>query len=154
MKIYLIREGDRFKPLSEDDFEKTKRVKEGKIIEVEYKMPRNPQFHNKFMSMVRKVFENQEEFDNIERLLDKIKIDLGHYDSYFIGKPEVVVPRSMLLGKAEVVVPRSISFGKMDELEFNALYDRAVTLLLARYLPTVTKAELEEYVLEILRYGG
>jgi hypothetical protein len=141
MKIYLVREGDRFKPLSEDDFEKTKRVKEGKIIEVEYKMPRNPLFHNKFMSMVRKVFENQEEFDNIERLLDKIKIDLGYYDSYH-------------LGKMEVVVPSSISFAKMDEIEFNALYDKAVTMLLSRYLPTVSRAELERYISEIARYAG
>lgn len=141
MKIYLVREDDRFKPLSEEDFTKTKRVKEGQIIEVEYKKPRNPLFHNKFMSMVRVVYDNQEQYEHIEQLLNAIKIDLGYYDSYTVRG-------------YEVAIPRSISFAKMDEIEFEELYDKAVTLVLARYLPTVEKHELEHYVNEIARYAG
>lgn len=145
MKIYLTREGDTFKPLSEMDFEKTKRVKEGQIIEVDYKKPRNPLFHNKFMSMVRVVYDNQEAFEHIEQLLNAIKIDLGYYDTYQIR---------VKAGNAEVCVPRSISFAKMDETEFEELYSKAVDLILARYLPTVERHELERYVNEIARYAG
>lgn len=141
MKIYLTREGDTFKPLSVMDYEKTRRVKEGQIIEVDYKKPRNPLFHNKFMSMIRVVYDNQEKYETIEQVLNAVKVDLGYYDPLYVHN-------------VEVAVPRSISFAKMDEIEFEELYDKAVTLILARYLPTVERHELERYVNEIARYAG
>lgn len=141
MKIYLIREGDRFKPLSQEDYEKTTRVKDGQIIEVEYKKPRNPLFHNKFMSLIRLVYDNQEQYDTIEGVLNVFKVELGHCDT-------------MYFQDHEIRVPRSISFGAMDELEFQAFYDRAVQFALSRWFPTTSKHELEQYVNEIARYAG
>jgi hypothetical protein len=141
MKILLIRQGDTFKPLSEQDWEKTKRVKDGQIIEVDYKKPRNPLFHNKFMSMIRVVYNNQEQYDTIEGVLNVFKVQLGHCDT-------------MMYRDMEIRIPRSISFGSMDELEFSEFYDRAVDFALSRFLPTVTRAELEEYASEIARYAG
>ena len=148
MKIYLQREGERFKPLSEQDFDNLKRIKDGSIIYVDYKKPRNPLFHNKFMSMVRVVFENQEQYTSIESMLNIIKIELGYYDTMVIqGDHSGNV-------KYEVRIPKSISFASMDEMEFHTLYNRAVELVLHKFLPTVTPAELEEYVDKIVRYAG
>lgn len=141
MKILLVRQGDHFIPLSEQDHEKLKRVKEGRIIEVDYKMPRNPLFHNKFMSMVRVVFDNQEQYETIEQVLDVIKVGISHCDT-------------MEWRGSLIAIPRSISFGKMDELEFQSFYERAVTFALSRFLPTVERHELEQYVNEIARYSG
>ena len=141
MKIHLVRREDKLIPLSVEDFDRLKRIKEGQIILVDYKKPRNPLFHNKFMSMVRVVYDNQEKYARIEGVLNVIKVGIGHCDT-------------MEFHGVEIQIPRSIAFGNMDELEFQPFYDRAVTFVLARFLPTVTAEELEEYVTAILRYNG
>ena len=141
MKIFLTRSGDTLKPLSEMDMEKLARIKDGQIIEVDYKKPRNPLFHNKFMSMVRIVYDNQEQYETIEEVLDVIKVGCGHCNT-------------MEWHGGEIKIPKSISFGKMDEMTFADFYDRAVTFALSRFLPTVSKHELEEYVSQIARYAG
>ncbi len=141
MKIYLQREGERFKPLSEQDFDNLKRIKDGSIIYVDYKKPRNVLFHNKFMSMVRVVWQNQETYPKFENMLDVIKVELGYFNT-------------LMMGDIEIRIPTSISFANMDEMEFYTLYNRAVELVLHKFLPTVTPAELEEYVDKIVRYAG
>ena len=140
MKIHLRREGDTLKPMSENDFDDLKRIKEGDIIYVDYKKPRNPQFHNKFMSLVRVVFDNNDHYETIESLLNVFKVELGYFDTVWWRD-------------IEIRIPRSISFAKMDEMEFRQFYDSAVTMALHRFLPTVTTTELEEYVNKIARYG-
>ena len=141
MKILVMRDGNSLQPFSENDYDKLKRIKDGMIIEVDYKKPRNPLFHNKFMSMVRVVFENQDQYETIEEVMDVIKVGTGHCNT-------------MEWQGAEIKIPKSISFGKMDELEFSNFYDRSVDFVLSRFLPTVTKAELEEYINQIARYAG
>jgi len=150
MKIYLTRDGDRFKPLSEQDYDSLKRIKDGSIIQVEYKKPRNPLFQNKFMSMVRVVYNNQDNYASIESMLNVIKIEIGHYDTMQISGTHwsgTGVP-------VEIRIPKSISFASMDELEFHTFYNNAVALVLHKFLPTVTPAELEEYVDQIVSYAG
>lgn len=141
MKILLKRQGNTLLPLSEQDFERLQRIKEGMIIEVEYKKPRNPLFHNKFMSMIRVVFDNQEQYDTIEGVMNVFKVQLGHCDT-------------MMYRDLEIKIPRSISFSKMDEIEFAEFYNRAVEFALSRFLPTVTREQLEQYVSQIANYAG
>jgi hypothetical protein len=141
MKIYLTRQGDTFKPLSENDFDNLKRIKEGAIIYVDYKKPRNPLFHNKFMSMIRVVYNNQERYPTFEGVLNVFKVELGHCDTFEYDSHEVKIPRS-------------ISFAAMDELEFNKFYDQAVTFALSHFLPTTSRHELEMYVTQIASYAG
>lgn len=139
-KIYLRRSGDVLKPLSQNDYDELARIKDDEIIYVDYKKPRNPQFHNKFMSMIRVVYDNQEQEPSIETMLAKVKVDLGYYDTMFTGK-------------YEIRVPKSISFAAMDELAFHAFYQRAVGACLYRWLPHTTPEELEEYVSQIEGYA-
>lgn len=141
MKIYLKRQGDHLIPCTQNDADELGRIKDGDIIYVDYKKPRNPHFHNKFMSMVRTVFDNQEQEPSIESMLAKIKVELGYYDSIFYGK-------------IEVRIPKSISFSAMDELKFDHFYNRAVAVCLHRWLPETTPAELEEYVSQIAGYSS
>lgn len=145
MKIYMIRAGDNFRPLSQTDLENMHRVKEGQIIYVDYKKPRNPLFHNKFMSMVRVVYSNQEKYREFEQVLNVFKVETGHCDTMYIDHDGA---------QLEVRVPKSISFAAMDEIQFNEFYDKAVEFALSEFLPTVTKAQLEEYVNKIASYAG
>lgn len=140
MKIYLKRTGDTLVPLSVADHDSLKRIRDGEIIHVEYKKPRNPLFHNKFMSLVRTVYDNQETYPSVDALLNVFKVELGYYDT--------MQWRSM-----EIRIPRSISFASMDEIEFEEFYNKAVTMVLHRFLPSVSKVELEAYVNQIARYA-
>lgn len=141
MKIYLKRKSDTLIPLSENDLDSLKRIKEGQIIHVDFKKPRNPLFHNKFMSMVRVVFDNQEQHADIENILAIIKVELGYYTT-------------MMYGAYEIRVPKSIAFAAMDELDFDHFYNRAIAVCLTNWMPGNTKEELDEYVSQISSYAG
>jgi hypothetical protein len=140
MKIYLKRDGDNLVPLSVADHDAIKRIKDGQIIHVDFKKPRNPLFHNKFMSMIRVVFDNQEQHGDIENILAIVKVELGYYTT-------------MMYGKYEIRVPKSISFAAMDELKFDHFYNRAIAVCLTNWLPGTTKKELDEYVAQISSYA-
>ena len=129
-------------PLSQNDADNLKRIKDEQIIYVDYKKPRNPHFHNKFMAMVRIVFENQEQYNDIENLLNIIKVETGHYTSMYYQ------------ADLEIRIPKSISFAAMDELKFDHFYNRAVAICLTKFLPETTPAELEQYVTEIASFAG
>jgi hypothetical protein len=144
MKIYLKRNGMTFIPLSENDADSLKRIKDGQIIYVDYKKPRNPQFHNKFMSLVRVVFENQEKYKTIEGVLNIIKVETGHFTQMFYGRNNDI----------EIRIPTSIAFANMDEIKFDNFYHRAVAVCLTHFLPETTPAGLEEYVSQIASYAG
>jgi hypothetical protein len=151
MKIYLRRKGMTFIPLTEHDADNLKRIKDEQIIYVDYKKPRNPQFHRKFMSMVRTVWLNQEQYTKIEHLMSIIKCETGHYDVLPLTDPSMP-PGYNIIG--EIRVPRSISFAEMDELKFDYFYHRAVAVCLTHFLPETSVQELEEYIDKIEGYAG
>ena len=136
VKIYLKRDGDNLVPLSSDDHEAIKRIKDGQIIYVDYKKPRNPLFHKKFMAMMRVVFENQEEFSSIDNIVDITKVELGYYTT-------------LISGNITIRIPGSISFAKMDELKFDHFYNRAIAVCLTRWFPHNSKSEVEQYMEQI-----
>jgi hypothetical protein len=144
MKIYLRRKGMTFIPLTEHDADNLKRIKDEQIIYVDYKKPRNPQFHRKFMSMVRTVWKNQDQYPTVENVLSVIKVETGHYISIFYGTGK---------GLVEIRTPTSIAFDKMDELKFDYFYHRAVAVCLTHFLPETSVQELEEYIDKIEGYA-
>lgn len=131
-------------PLSQNDADALKRIKDEAIIYVDYKKPRNPLFQNKFMSMVRVVFDNQDKYQDIENVLSIIKVETGHYTSMFYGNND----------EYEIRIPKSIAFAAMDELKFDAFYHRAVAVCLTKFLPETSPAELEVYITQIASYEG
>ena len=141
MKIYLVRKGDTLVPLSESDHDELKRIKDGDIIWVDWKKPRNPRFHNKFMAMMRVVFDNQEEHQDIENIIAIVKIELGYYTT-------------MMSGRYEIRIPKSISFASMDEIKFDHFYNRAIAVCLTRWMPGNTKEELEAYINQIETFAS
>jgi len=151
MKIYLRRKGDTLTPLTQEDLDSLKRIKDEQIIYVDYKKPRNPHFHAKFMSLVRTVFDNQDEYEEIEGVLNVIKVKTGHCTKL------PIVDKSMPPGYneiGEIYVPKSISFSSMDELKFDHFYHRAVAVCLTIFLPETSAQELEQAINERASYAG
>jgi len=117
-KISLVRTLSGFKPAYDSDFELSKKIKLNEIYEYEYKKPRNYQFHKKFFALVKMVYDNQEQYTNIEHLRKDLIIESGNYDL-----------RHDLLG-VEIREAKSISFAKMDEIQFSELYNSVVDVII------------------------
>lgn len=117
-KISLVRTLSGFKPAFDSDFELAKKIKLNEPYEYEYKKPRNYKFHKKFFALVKMVFDNQEQYTNIEHLRKDLIIESGNYDL-----------RHDLLG-VEIREAKSISFANMDETEFSELYNSVVDVII------------------------
>ena len=86
-----------------------KRVKElevGETLSFEYKLPRSPVHHSYFFLKLTGLFERQERFADLDRLLDWLKVGAGHVD-LLPGRDGMMV-----------AIPRSIAWHKLEEQEF------------------------------------
>lgn len=135
MKIALVRTLSGFKTAYESDFELAKKIKIGEVYEYEYKKPRNYRFLKKFFALVNMVFENQEQYTNIEHLRKDLIIESGNY--YL---------RHDLHG-VEIREAKSISFANMTEEEFSELYNSVVDVVVKHF-----HFDREEIAEEIERY--
>lgn len=118
--IYLTRTVGGLAPADEDATEALRRIKVGKLVACEVKVPRNGQFHRKFLALVRTVWAATGDWASVEDLLIELKFRLG------------VIREVALKGTGEIVkIPGSISFAAMDEVEFSKFYDRAMRELCA-----------------------
>ena len=117
MKISLVRTLSGFKTAYDSDFELSKKIKLNEIYEYECKKPRNLKFHRKCFALINMVFQNQEQYTNIEHLRKDLIIESGNYDL-----------RHDLHG-VEIRESKSISFAQMDEIQFSELYNSVVDVI-------------------------
>ena len=132
--IYLHKYGNALLPAHEADAAVVAKWKTGDYIECKVSRPRNAQFHRKFFALMNYGFECFE---------PEAKIWSGQVaqKSFTRFWKDVVI----LCGRAKVVLDiqgdvhmeaDSISFASMDEDEFSALYERAITVLIERAILT------------------
>jgi len=118
MKITLIKQlNNSFKIAYNSDYENAKKIQLNEPIEFEFKRVRNYKFHKKFFALINLVFENQEQYINIEHLRKDLIISAGYYDLRFN------------IEGVEIQEAKSISFAKMDETEFSELYNRIIDVV-------------------------
>ena len=138
MKLFLKKGVVGFEPFTDDDYEKSRSVKFGEVVEVSIKKIRNYRFHCKYMVMVTEVFKNQEVYDDFTHFLTYIKIAVGHYDPYVID--------------GEIVkVPKSISFERMEQHEFERFYSDSIDAIL-KTLPSLTRKDVDRIAASVLHF--
>jgi hypothetical protein len=117
MDIYLVKMSSILaSPAYDDDKEKFDKLKTGDIFKVSIKKVRNPKFHRKYFALINMVFDNQNKFENKDKLRDYLTIKSGFYDETFT---DVGV----------LLTPKSISFDKMDDFEFGELFDTTIKVI-------------------------
>ena len=134
-KLILIRTLSGFKTAYESDHEQAKKIKIGEPYEYEYKKTRNILFHRKFFALIKLVYDNQEQYQNIEDLREDLTVEAGFYRITYNLHGE------------EIKKAKSINFSSMDDTEFSELYS-AVLKVIEHYF----KFDREEIAEEILRY--
>lgn len=134
-KIALIRTLSGFKPAFESDIELSKKIKLNEVYEYEFKQPRNYMFLKKFFALVNLVYQNQEQYNNIEHLRRDLIIESGNY--YL---------RHDLNG-VEVREAKSISFAKMSQNEFDKLYSDVIDVIVKYF-----NFDKEEILINVEKY--
>lgn len=102
---------------------------------------RNWRHLQKYWVMLEEVTRNQERYRTKEELHDAIKRELG-----------IVEIREDMKGNKFKIVG-SVSMNKMNQEEFNLFYSDAINLILRYVLIGTTEEELNNRVMEILRYA-
>ncbi len=121
--------------MTDNDYEAKQKLKLGEAYKAKISMPRNIRFHRKFFALIKLVFENQEQFDNMEYMRKEIIKAAGFYEAYY-G-----------IDGVEIIEAKSIKFGKMDEAEFSELYDRVLDVVVDHFGHNrqALKDEIEQY---------
>ena len=112
MKVTVIKTLGGLKPYDTNAENVFKKIKLNEAIMIDITIPRNIDFHRKFFTLIRLVFENQEHYKNKDELRADLTIESGYFTTYinkFTGE--------------EIKKAKSISFANMDDLEFSNLYN-------------------------------
>jgi len=117
-KITLIKQlNNTFKIAFNSDYETAKKIPLNEPIEFEFTKKRNYKFHKKFFALLNLVYENQEQYNNIDHLRKDLIVSAGFYDLRYN------------IEGVELQEPKSISFANMDENEFQDLYSKIIDVV-------------------------
>ena len=151
MDILLLKHPKGFLyPADELEAEKLKKVRKDVLVRAEIVQVRNPQFHRKFMALLRVGF-------------DAFEVPLGaEYKGYEIQKDfeqfreDVTIAAGFFTVSYRIngdtrVRAKSIKFGRMSQEEFERLYSQVADVLLQKVLAHYqNRANLDNVVNQIL----
>ena len=123
MKILLYNDSGYLKPMYDEDYDKKRKLKLGKVYQASIKQCRNPEFHAKYFKLIRVSWELMGErthnyFKDIEVFRKTVEINAGWFDMVY-----------SITRKEWIEDSKSIAFDSMDEIEFQELYDRVKDVL-------------------------
>ena len=151
MKAYLRKlPGGIMRPDDEPSMEALKTVAVGAVISVEWKHPRNYQFHKKYFAMLKVGYDAWEPVEqeykglSVQKNFDRFREDV----TIAAGFGEVVLN---IRGESRARA-KSIAFGSMSQDEFDKLYNAAADVLLQKILKTYSKDDLESVVNELIGF--
>lgn len=98
----------------DSDYDRLKKLKPGEFYNCTISHPRNIKFHRKFFALIKMIYDNQEIYNNTDRLRKDLLIEAGYFNEWVDFHGEIHQEA------------KSISFSKMTELEFGELYSRVL----------------------------
>jgi len=129
--IWLRREGDGLAPIDLEGRQLMGLMAEGALVMVHAKSPRNPRQHRLLWKLARLVFENSDDFDSAEHVVEQIKIGTGLSDRILLSIPGV--------GDVWQVRGQSIAFESMAQNKFAEWFELALDYVVCELLPGVDR---------------
>jgi len=117
MKFRVIKLGEALFPFDDEAKEIIKKWKQGNMVLVEAKRPRNYEHHKKYFALLNIIYENTEHFESFEEIQTYFKIKIGIYKT--IKVEDKFYP---MVG--------SISWATMNQDAFSLFYSKAVDIAL------------------------
>jgi len=138
MKINLVVTSDGFRCVSDDDYEKKRKLKVGSIVEGTFREYRNYAFLKKFFALLNCSWEflteQQQEFfkDNKDKFRETLLIATGYTETFYDIKRQAWLEK-----------PRSMAFDSMSEADFSDFYERAKDVIFRYFIPSDRLDEFE-----------
>lgn len=147
--------GGLLRPANQADVETLAKVANGNLVQVDFKQPRNPQFHRKFFAMLNFAYEywnpepmQLEGFDiTPEKNFDRFRKDVLILAGF---RHAVVNIKNEVRFEAD-----SISFASMDDMQFQDVYQAVFNVCWRMVLKNVqgmTQAIADNHILQMLSY--
>lgn len=136
--IWLRREGDGLAPIDLEGRQLMGLMAEGALVMVSAKNPRNPRQHRLLFKLARLVFENSDDFDSAEHVVEQIKIGTGLTDRTLYNVPGV--------GDVWQVRGQSIAFESMSQSKFAAWFELALDYVVAELLPGISRQSVIDHI--------
>lgn len=135
-RIFAQKHLHSLRPVDDAGAEVLRKIKQGEIVTVDIKKPRNIRHHRMFFALMNIVFENTERdtYPTLDDVVGAVKIAAG------------IRTRIALRGGEIGYMPGSISFSKMDQTQFNEFYDRVCDLVAQHFLPGIDQDDLRSEV--------
>ncbi len=140
MKIFLIKKLNAFYPADSVELGKIHGLKNGETYKAVVTKPRNSQHHRKYWAMIGLIMDNLPDemallFRTPDHLHTELKLQAGLFDIHYT------------LGGKEIPKVHSINFGAMDQIEFEAYYDKTLEIVAKYIIPNIDKQDIEEQLL-------
>jgi hypothetical protein len=129
MKIVLKRGTSGLFPVDEQGFDLLSKIAEGREVTAEIKRARHPKHHRLFFSILRFITEHTE-IESIEAAKNALKVATGEVDPVI----------DAVTGKCFFIL-RSIAWEAKGQDEFAAFFDRAIDVIVTRWMPPGTEAD-------------
>lgn len=144
MKYFVKIANGKQEPVTDEDFKKSLKIKEGDFLTVETWKERNVEFHKKYFALLKcaiNIFPEDEAFDpyrNLDSLRKEIMLQNNRFDTH------------ETLGGKKSYIPHSISFRSMDNEKFEEIYSEALDTLLKHFLKFVSREDFEQHIMDFL----
>ena len=151
--LLMVKRGGALVPAYDEGAEALRKVKDGRMVMVDVRQPRNPKFHAKFFALLNFAYQYwspaEEELNGMtaEKSFDRFRKDA----TIMAGYRHVVVN---LKGDVRYEAD-SIAFGNMAEEDFHKLYKSVFNVLwrmVMSKVPGMTEAEAETAINQMLAY--
>ena len=126
--------GNTFKIAYNSDYEIAKKIKVNEPIEYDFKNRRNIKFHRKYFALLNMVFDNQEQYSNIDHLRHDLTIEAGYYEIRYN------------LHGVQIYEPKSISFAAMNEITFSEFYNKCIDVIVKHF--HFDREDIAEHILQ------
>ena len=138
MKIVMTKQGHSLVPSTAVDSDLFDKIEAGRDVAVTVIQSRNLQQHKLAWALVNLCYQHQDFYSTPERLMDAIKLAVGHTE-------EII----NLDGKVSYK-PSSISFEKLSQPEFRMFFDRMLDVIISRIIPGIGREDFENQVYHML----
>ena len=135
--LYLIK--NHMNQLEASDIETERildKIKAGEVLKLSYKKARNYENLKRWRVLVKKVFENQERYDNEEDFIVEIKLKCGYYKEHITTKGKIIY------------IPKSLAFDEIDETEFQEFFGKAIQACLSFFVDP----DNDDLINELIRF--
>lgn len=136
-KLWLKKTLAGFAPVDDENIELAKKYKLGELYRADIVKPRSGPAHRLCFALLSLTFANQDVYTDARKFRRALAWEVGHVDEMMLPTGEVVK------------FPRSLSFDDVDQVEFQVLFPKLMTVC-AHLLHDMNLQELE---VEVARYA-